>query len=74
MYRKYLVDSPKEMEANSRADKQPTKERKEVEKTPLNIYTHSGANFDVIPIFRVVLTASSRPIEDMICSNGMFVS
>ena len=45
----------------------------EIKKT-LYIYAHNGAKFDVIPIIRAILTATGKPVGDMFCNNGKFIS
>ena len=41
---------------------------------PLIIFAHNGSRFDVIPIMRAILTATGKPLGDMLCSNGKLVS
>ena len=38
------------------------------------VYAHNGSKFDAIPVIYSVLSATNEPVEDMVCSNGRFIS
>ena len=38
------------------------------------VYAHNGSKFDAIPVIYSILVATEEPVEDMLESNGRFIS
>ena len=50
------------------------KKAMETEEELIYVYAHNGSKFDAIPVIYSVLLATEEPVEDILESNGRFIS